>query len=101
VLGLDDGEIEGLTLGDALVTTLGLAEGDMLGDKLGLMLGDNEGDLLALGEVDGVDAFKKRSEVTMKVQSMEEVEKELLSTLSTLKHKAIDVEAKEIKPKND
>jgi hypothetical protein len=57
--------------------------------------------LKALGEVDGVDAFKKRSEVTMKVQSMEEVEKELLSTLSSLKHKAIDVEAKEIKPKND
>ena len=57
--------------------------------------------LKALGEVDGVDAFKKRSEVTMKVQSMEEVEKELLSTLSSLKHKAIDVEAKEIKSKND
>ena len=54
--------------------------------------------LKALGEVDGVDAFKKRSEVTVKVQSMEEVEKELLSTLSSLKHKAIDVEAKEIKP---
>ena len=57
--------------------------------------------LKALGDVDGVDAFKKRTEVTHKVQSMEEVEKELLSTLSTLKHKAIDVEAKEIKPKND
>lgn len=55
--------------------------------------------LKALGEVDGVDAFKKRSEVTVKVQSIEEVEKELLDTLSSLKHKAIDVEAKEIKPK--
>ena len=57
--------------------------------------------LKALGDVDGVDAFKKRTEVTHKVQSMEEVEKELLSTLSSLKHKAIDVEAKEIKSKND
>jgi hypothetical protein len=55
--------------------------------------------LKALGEVDGVDAFKKRSEVTVKVQSIEEVEKELLSTLSSLKSKAIDVEAKEIPSK--
>jgi len=57
--------------------------------------------LKALGDVDGVDAFKKRTEMTVKVQSMEEVEKELLSTLSSLKHKAIDVEAKEIKSNND
>ena len=40
--------------------------------------------LSKLGEVDGVDAFKKRSEVTMKVQSIEEVEKELLITLEAL-----------------
>ena len=40
--------------------------------------------LTKLGEVDGVDAFKKRSEVTMKVQSIEEVEKELLNTLQTI-----------------
>jgi hypothetical protein len=57
--------------------------------------------LKALGEVDGVDAFKKRTEVTMKVQTMEEVEKELLTTLSSLKNKVIDVEMKEIKPKDD
>jgi len=55
--------------------------------------------LKALGEVDGVDAFKKRSEVTIRVQSIEEVEKELLETLSSLKNKAIDVDAKEIKSK--
>jgi hypothetical protein len=55
--------------------------------------------LKALGDVDGVDAFKKRTEVTHKVQSIEEVEKELLTTLSSLKHKAIDVEAKEIPSK--
>ena len=52
-----------------------------------------------LGEVDGVDAFKKRSEVTVKVQSIEEVEKELFETLSSLKNKAIDVVAKEITSK--
>jgi HEAT repeat protein len=39
----------------------------------------------ALGEIDGVDAFKKRTEVTVKNQSIEEVEKELAETLSKLK----------------
>ena len=52
-----------------------------------------------LGEVDGIDAFKKRSEVTVKIQSIEEVEKELFETLSSLKSKAIDIEAKEIPSK--
>ncbi len=52
-----------------------------------------------LGEVDGIDAFKKRSEVTMKVQSIEEVENELFETLSSLKKKAIDVETREIPDK--
>ena len=53
-----------------------------------------------LGEVDGVDAFKKRSEVTHKVLTVEEVEKELLETLNSLENKVIDVEAREI-VKND
>jgi len=52
--------------------------------------------LSKLGEVDGVDAFKKRSEMTVKHQSIEEVEKELLETLSNIEHKVIDVEAREI-----
>jgi len=56
--------------------------------------------LSKLGEIDGVDAFKKRTEVTHKVQTLEEVEKELLETLEVLEHKAIDVEAREI-VKND
>ena len=47
------------------------------------------GALKALGEVDGVDAFKKRTEVTHKQQSMEEVEKELLAMLGELKQKAL------------
>jgi hypothetical protein len=48
--------------------------------------------LTKLGEIDGVDAFKKRSEVTMKVQSIEEVEKELMETLTNLEKRVIDVE---------
>ncbi len=46
--------------------------------------------LKALGEVDGVDAFKKRSEVTHKVQPIEEVEKELLSILDGVEYKVLD-----------
>lgn len=45
--------------------------------------------LRALGEVDGVDAFKKKTEVTHKVESMEEVEKELLSMLNDFKAKGL------------
>lgn len=45
--------------------------------------------LRAIGEVDGVDAFKKRVETTNKVESMEEVEKELLSMLSEFKSKGL------------
>lgn len=52
--------------------------------------------LAKLGEVDGVDAFKKRSEMTVKVQSIEEVEKELLETLNTLESQVVDVEVREV-----
>jgi hypothetical protein len=52
--------------------------------------------LAKLGEVDGVDAFKKRTEVTHKIQTIEEVEKELLETLGALENRAIDVEAREV-----
>jgi hypothetical protein len=52
--------------------------------------------LKALGEVDGVDAFKKRTEVTHKVQTMEEVQNELLQLLDEVETKYIDVEAKEV-----
>ena len=52
--------------------------------------------LRALGEIDGVDAFKKRTEVTHKVQTMEEVETELLELLDEVENKYIDVEAREI-----
>ena len=49
-----------------------------------------------LGEVDGVDAFKKRSEITHRILTAEEVEKELLETLQSLETKVIDVEAREV-----
>jgi len=52
--------------------------------------------LSKLGEIDGVDAFKKRSEVTVKVQPLEEVEKELFEIIGSLKSNVIDVEAKRI-----
>jgi hypothetical protein len=50
--------------------------------------------LRALGEIDGVDAFKKRSEMTVKQQSIEEVEKELLETLEKLEKRTVDVQAR-------
>jgi len=52
--------------------------------------------LSKLGEVDGVDAFNKRSETTVKIQTMEEVERELMATLEHLEDKVIDVKATEI-----
>jgi hypothetical protein len=43
-----------------------------------------------LGEVDGVDAFKKRSEVTHIIKPIEEVEKELLSVLEGIEYTVVD-----------
>lgn len=45
--------------------------------------------LRSIGEVDGVDAFKKKTEVTHKLETMEEVEKELLSMLNEFKAKGL------------
>jgi len=42
--------------------------------------------LSKLGEVDGVDAFKKRTETTITVKPMEEVEKELLTILENIEY---------------
>jgi hypothetical protein len=49
--------------------------------------------LSKLGEVDGVDAFKKRTESTFIVKPLAEVEKELLSVLE-------GIEFEEVVPKN-
>ena len=42
-----------------------------------------------LGEVDGVDAFKKRSEVTHVIKPIEEVEKELLTVLEGIEYRVL------------
>ena len=52
--------------------------------------------LSKLGEVDGVDAFKKRSEVTMQIKPMAEVEKELMEALNVLETKFIEIKTPEI-----
>lgn len=52
--------------------------------------------LTKLGEVDGVDAFKRRTEVTIQVKPIEEVEKELLDTLSVLETRFTEVKPREI-----
>jgi hypothetical protein len=65
--------------------------------------------LNAIGEIDGVDAFKRRTEITHKTQSLEEVESELLDTLTKLKRlnnygdnqPVTDVQAKEIDRDDD
>jgi len=59
--------------------------------------------LSKLGDIDGVDAFKRRSEVTHVVKPMEEVEKELLSTLEALRISVDDADYAEytvVEPQN-
>lgn len=46
--------------------------------------------LTKLGEVDGVDAFKKRSEITHQIKPIEEVEKELLQVLEGVEYAVIE-----------
>lgn len=45
--------------------------------------------LAKLGEVDGVDAFKRRSEVTMQIKPLSEVEKELKNILEGIEYTVI------------
>lgn len=45
--------------------------------------------LKTLGEVDGIDAFKKRSEVTHVIKPIEEVEKELMSVLEGIEYRVV------------
>jgi hypothetical protein len=45
--------------------------------------------LTKLGEIDGVDAFKKRSEVTHVVKPIEEIEKELLSIIENVEYRVL------------
>lgn len=65
--------------------------------------------LKALGEVDGVDAFKKRAEITVQHKSVEEVEQSLQAKLAKLERLANigkkvdvqDVEAIDVIPTED
>lgn len=65
--------------------------------------------LKALGEIDGVDAFKKRTELTVQHKSVEEVEKSLLEKLEKLEKLAekgkkmdvIDVEVTDADSRTD
>lgn len=52
--------------------------------------------LKSLGEVDGVDAFKRRSEVTMQIKPLHEVEQELLSILDGVQYADVTPEKYEI-----
>lgn len=49
--------------------------------------------LSRLGEVDGVDVFKKRTEMTVKMKPLEEIENELLKTLDALEYNQIKQES--------
>jgi hypothetical protein len=53
-----------------------------------------------LGEIDGVDAFKKRSEVTHQIKPIEEVEKELLSVLEGIEYRVVDDPNLDLNPDN-
>ena len=46
--------------------------------------------LKSLGEIDGVDAFKKRTETTHIVKPIEEVEKELVTILDNIDYEVVD-----------
>lgn len=46
--------------------------------------------LRMLGEIDGVDAFKKRTETTHVIKPIEEVEKELMSVLEGIEYRVIE-----------
>ena len=48
-----------------------------------------------LGEVDGVDAFKRRTETVIKHQTLEEVEEELLKVLGSIKGRVVEGEVLE------
>lgn len=46
--------------------------------------------LSKLGEVDGVDAFKRRTETTHVIKPIEEVEKELMSVLEGIEYRVVE-----------
>jgi hypothetical protein len=53
-----------------------------------------------LGEIDGVDAFKRRTETTHLVKPIEEVEKELLQVLEGIEYSVVDDNNGDINPED-
>jgi hypothetical protein len=54
--------------------------------------------LTKLGEIDGVDAFKRRTETTHVIKPIEEVEKELLSVLEGIEYSVVGDKTDDINP---
>jgi len=50
-----------------------------------------------IGEIDGVDAFKKKTEITHITKSGDELEKEIMATINSLKSKVIEGEHRIVK----
>lgn len=48
--------------------------------------------LTKIGEVDGVDAFKKRTETTIQIKTLEEVEKELSKLIEGVEYNVIETQ---------
>jgi hypothetical protein len=57
--------------------------------------------LSKLGDIDGVDAFKKRSEMTIQVKPIEEVERELLNVLENIEYRVLPNAPSEIEANED
>jgi hypothetical protein len=57
--------------------------------------------LSKLGEVDGVDAFKRRTEMTVRVKPIEEVEQELLQVLDNIEYRVLPNAPSEVKASED
>ncbi len=51
--------------------------------------------LSRLGEIDGVDAFKRRTEMTVKIKPIEEVERELITVIEGLSYKVLEDKSNE------
>jgi len=51
--------------------------------------------LKSLGDIDGVDAFKKRTETTITIKPIEEVEKELLTVLDNIEYSVVGIKSEE------
>lgn len=54
--------------------------------------------LTKLGEIDGVDAFKRRTETTHIVKPIEEVEKELMQVLEGIEYSVVEEPQQELNP---